>query len=81
VDARRAHDSGLLNAAANRRRLIGNGARRPCHGGATFRWASGERIRIAGMDASATVDDPKRFKERLGKLVKHKPIVEIALAL
>ena len=48
--------------------------------GDTFRPASGERIRIAGFDAPATDDDPKRFKERLGKLVKHKPVVKSQLS-
>ena len=42
----------------------------------TYRLASGDRIYIAGIDAPANEDDSKRFKERLGKLVKHKPVVK-----
>ena len=44
--------------------------------GDTFRLASDEPIRIAGIDAPTTDDDRKCFKERLWKLVKHKPVVK-----
>lgn len=43
--------------------------------GDTFRLASGERIRIAEAGEPAIDEDSRRFKERLGQSVKHKPVV------